>query len=56
MGEKQIEVAEVSCSFCGKSQRMVDKIIYAGPKLAICDECVELCNEILADDEGGLAR
>ena len=37
---------EVSCSFCGKSQSAVKKIV-AGPGVFICDECVEVCNEIL---------
>lgn len=37
------------CSFCGKSQKEVKKLI-AGPNAFICDECVELCNEIIAED------
>ncbi len=37
------------CSFCGKSQDEVKKLI-AGPTVYICDECVELCNEILAEE------
>jgi ATP-dependent Clp protease ATP-binding subunit ClpX len=37
------------CTFCGKSQHEVKKLI-AGPAVFICDECVELCNDILADD------
>jgi len=41
---------EVSCSFCGKSQSAVKKIV-AGPGVFICDECVELCNEILNENE-----
>jgi len=41
---------EVSCSFCGKSQSAVKKIV-AGPGVFICDECVELCNEILNEDD-----
>jgi ATP-dependent Clp protease ATP-binding subunit ClpX len=40
---------EVRCSFCGKSQNMVRKII-AGPGVFICDECVELCDAIVAHD------
>ena len=39
----------LSCSFCGKSQREVRKLI-AGPTVYICDECVDVCNEIIADD------
>lgn len=37
------------CSFCGKSQREVKKLI-AGPTVYICDECIELCNDILAEE------
>jgi ATP-dependent Clp protease ATP-binding subunit ClpX len=36
------------CSFCGKSQKEVRKLI-AGPTVYICNECIELCNEIIAD-------
>ena len=38
------------CSFCGKSQHAVAKLI-AGPKVYICDECVEVCITILASDK-----
>jgi len=38
------------CSFCGKTQEEVTRLI-AGPGVFICDECVQLCNTILADDE-----
>ncbi|HKL77305.1 MAG TPA: ATP-dependent Clp protease ATP-binding subunit ClpX [Gammaproteobacteria bacterium] len=38
------------CSFCGKSQHEVRKLI-AGPSVFICDECVDLCNEITAEEE-----
>ena len=41
--------AEVRCSFCGKLREDVSKII-AGPNVNICNECIEICNEILADD------
>lgn len=37
------------CSFCGKSQREVKKLI-AGPSVYICDECIELCNDIIAEE------
>jgi ATP-dependent Clp protease ATP-binding subunit ClpX len=37
------------CSFCGKSQREVKKLI-AGPGVYICDECIELCNDIIAEE------
>lgn len=38
------------CSFCGKSQREVKKLI-AGPSVFVCDECVDLCNEIIREDK-----
>ncbi len=41
--------AHLKCSFCGKSQDKVRKLI-AGPGVYICDECVELCNEILDEE------
>jgi len=40
---------ELSCSFCGKSQKHVKKLI-AGPTVFICDECVSLCNEIIQEN------
>ena len=48
------------CSFCGKSQHEVKKLI-AGPSVFICDECIDLCNDIIreevpADDAAGEAR
>src|ERR1017187_3892697 len=39
----------VKCSFCGKSQKQVKKLI-AGPGVYICDECIELCNDIIAEE------
>ena len=39
------------CSFCGKDQEDVGKLI-AGPDVFICDECIELCNEIVHDKDG----
>lgn len=39
----------LSCSFCGKTQEEVKKLI-AGPNVFICNECIELCNEILKED------
>jgi ATP-dependent Clp protease ATP-binding subunit ClpX len=51
--------ADLLCSFCGKSQSEVKKLI-AGPGVYICDECIELCNDIIAEeyekDEGKQAR
>ena len=38
------------CSFCGKSKDAVRKFI-SGPSVYICNECITLCNEILAEDE-----
>ena len=38
------------CSFCGKSQKEVKKLI-AGPTVYICNECVDLCNEIIDDED-----
>ena len=43
--------ANLSCSFCGKSQKEVKKLI-AGPTVYICDECIELCNDIIAEEYG----
>ena len=40
------------CSFCGKSQHEVKKLI-AGPSVFICDECIELCNDIVRDEIAG---
>ena len=37
------------CSFCGKSQHEVKKLI-AGPSVFICDECIDLCNDIIRDE------
>ncbi|MEH6791262.1 ATP-dependent Clp protease ATP-binding subunit ClpX [Parasphingorhabdus sp.] len=42
------------CSFCGKSQHEVRKLI-AGPTVFICDECVELCNDIIREETKGAA-
>jgi ATP-dependent Clp protease ATP-binding subunit ClpX len=41
--------SHLKCSFCGKSQEQVRKLI-AGPGVYICDECVDLCNEILDEE------
>ena len=40
----------LKCSFCGKSQKQVKKLI-AGPGVYICDECIDLCNEIIEVDQ-----
>ena len=39
----------VKCSFCGKTQKQVKKLI-AGPGVYICDECIDLCNDIIAEE------
>ena len=44
----------LKCSFCGKSQKQVRKLI-AGPSVYICDECIELCNEIIEEELGAAA-
>ncbi|MBD8080584.1 ClpX C4-type zinc finger protein, partial [Cellulosimicrobium arenosum] len=47
----------LKCSFCGKSQKQVKKLI-AGPGVYICDECIDLCNEIIEEElsEAGEAQ
>jgi ATP-dependent Clp protease ATP-binding subunit ClpX len=51
MAEKKGSSGEkvLYCSFCGKSQHEVKKLI-AGPSVFICDECIELCNDIIRDE------
>ena len=39
------------CSFCGKAQHQVVKLI-AGPGVYICDECIDLCNDIIVEEVG----
>ncbi len=55
MADKKAASGEKSlyCSFCGKSQHEVKKLI-AGPSVFICDECIELCNDIIRDELPGL--
>ena len=38
------------CTFCGKSRHMVESLIAGPPHIYICNECVELCNSILAEE------
>ncbi len=45
------EKGTLKCSFCGKSQDQVKKLV-AGPGVYICDECIELCNEIIEEEIG----
>lgn len=49
MGKINEPVDDLLCSFCGKSQNEVRKLI-AGPSVYICDECIQLCNEIVAEE------
>ncbi len=49
MSRKDDSSGELVCSFCGKSQDEVKKLI-AGPSVYICDECVSLCNEIIQEE------
>lgn len=48
-GVKKEHHVNLSCSFCGKSQREVKKLI-AGPTVYICDECIKLCNDIIVEE------
>lgn len=47
--EKGGSYGSLNCNFCGKSQKEVKKLI-AGPGVYICDECIELCNDIIFED------
>ncbi len=49
MSRKDDHNDDLLCSFCGKSQDEVKKLI-AGPSVYICDECIQLCNEIIAEE------
>ena len=49
MAKKNATTGNYRCSFCGKSQEEVKKLI-AGPTVYICDECIELCNEIMVEE------
>ena len=58
MDDQNSNGPECNCSFCGKNQEDVEKLI-AGPDVFICDECIELCNEIVHDKdntEGEVSR
>ncbi|MGB3365917.1 MAG: ClpX C4-type zinc finger protein, partial [Acidaminobacteraceae bacterium] len=46
---------QIQCSFCGKSQEQVKRLI-AGPNVYICDECVALCQEIISEEVDGFAN
>ncbi|MHB8811509.1 MAG: ATP-dependent Clp protease ATP-binding subunit ClpX, partial [Desulfobulbaceae bacterium] len=47
------QMISCSCSFCGKNQEEVNKLV-AGPNVYICDECIDLCNEIVQDSVEGV--
>ncbi len=47
------EKKQLKCSFCGKSQDQVKRLV-AGPSVYICDECIELCQEIISEEAGSL--
>ena len=49
MSRRDATQENLTCSFCGKSQDEVKKLI-AGPAVYICDECIELCNDIIAEE------
>lgn len=49
MSGRETSQNHLTCSFCGKSQEEVKKLI-AGPAVYICDECIELCNDIIAEE------
>lgn len=55
MSEKKSSSGEklLYCSFCGKSQHEVKKLI-AGPSVFICDECIDLCNDIIRDEASSI--
>ena len=49
MSQRKNDPLGLNCSFCGKSQKEVKKLI-AGPSVYICDECIESCNEIILEE------
>jgi len=51
MSDKTSSDKPLYCSFCGKGQHDVRKLI-AGPSVFICDECIELCNDIIREEVG----
>ena len=50
MAGKKEDNDQFFCSFCGKNQKEVTKLI-AGPSVYICNECIKLCGEIIEDEE-----
>ena len=55
MTVKTDERKQLKCSFCGKTQEQVRKLI-AGPNVYICDECIELCADIIDEEYDVLAN
>ena len=49
MNEREDRRRYTRCSFCGKGQDQVRKLV-AGPGVFICDQCIDLCQEVLEDD------
>jgi len=49
VARKDLQIGQLTCSFCGKSQREVKKLI-AGPTVYICDECIKLCTDIIDEE------
>src|SRR5262245_27052330 len=49
VARKDFQGGQLTCSFCGKSQREVRKLI-AGPTVYICDECIRLCTDIIDEE------
>jgi len=52
LGKRAADPSVLACSFCSKSQHDVKKLI-AGPAVFICDECIQVCVEILAKEQQG---
>lgn len=50
MSKEKTNFGALACSFCGKSQKEVKKLI-AGPGVYICDECIDLCNDIIVEEK-----
>lgn len=50
MSKEKTNYGALACSFCGKSQKEVKKLI-AGPGVYICDECIDLCNDIIVEEK-----
>ena len=55
MTGKNDETNKLRCSFCGKTQDQVKKLI-AGPNVYICDECIDLCADIIDEEYETLAK